>query len=271
MADTLKVAVAGLGSIGSRVARALDTGIDGLRLSAISASTPERTAAAARSFRSGPSALPLSELPDVAEIIVECLPPSAFGELAEAAIRKGNLTLLVVSAGQLITLPDILDRLAEAAVRVVVPSGALAGLDGLRAAREIGLEEVRLTTRKPLRSFGDQLEVEGERVVASTLTAPVRVFAGNARQSVAAFPKNVNVAATVALAGLGPDATQVELWADPSVAVNTHELYVRSRGGEVTVRCANDPDETNPKSSAITAFSVIAALRRLDTHLAVGS
>ncbi|WP_025031187.1 aspartate dehydrogenase domain-containing protein [Nitratireductor aquibiodomus] len=271
MADIRRVAVAGLGSVGLRVARALDEGMDGLRLVAVAASSPESAARRIRDFRSVPDIVSLDRVADEADIVVECLPPAVFTELAKGVFGREGRTLVVASVGCLLTVPGILEKARASATRLIAPSGAVAGMDGLRAAREIGLESVRLTTRKPPASFGETVMVEGVAMPTASIDRAVQLFSGNARQSVAAFPKNVNVAATIALAGAGPEATAVELWADPSVAVNTHELCVRSRAGEMKVVCANLPDEANPRSSAITAFSIIAALRRLDAALTVGS
>lgn len=271
MADNIRVAVAGLGSVGLRVARALDDGIAGLCLSAVAASSPESATRHVVGFRSNPCVVPLGGLADQADVVVECLPPAAFGELAASVLSGRGKTLVVASVGCLLTAPDFIDAAHQASVRLIVPSGAVAGLDGLRAAREIGLDYVRLTTRKPPASFGDAIEIDGRRLATDKITEPVRLFCGNARQSVEVFPKNINVAAAIALAGLGSEETQVEIWADPTVTVNMHELFVRSRGGEMRATSANQPDEDNPKSSAITAFSIIAALRRLEAALTIGS
>ena len=271
MADALRVGVAGLGSIGMRVARALDQGMDGLRLSAVAASSPERAAERVVEFRSPPQAVALSELPFLADVVVECLPPAAFETLVAPVIAARTGTLLVASVGRLLTLPDVVAQLEDAGVRIAVPSGAIAGIDGLRAAREIGIETVQLTTRKNPRSFGDTLDVDGAQVETAKIGQPVRLFSGNASDAVRAFPKNVNGAATVALAGVGAEATRIELWADPSVTDNTHELVVRSLGGEMRAISTNYPDESNPKSSAITAYSIIAALRRFSSSPSIGS
>lgn len=271
MAETLRVAVAGLGSIGLRVARALDAGFAGLRLCAVAASTRESAAAKVAGFAAAPAILPLADLAGHADIVVECLPPDRFMELARPLLDQGGRTLVVVSVGALVANDGIVEAARERNVRILAPSGAVAGIDGLRAAREIGIESVRLVTRKPPRSFGETIVLDGREIATETIAAPLRLFEGSARASIRAFPKNVNVAATVSLAGIGPDTTRVELWADPTVAANTHRLVVASRAGEMTAETANLPDPGNPKSSAITAYSVLAALGRLDAALCVGS
>lgn len=267
VAPTRSVAVAGLGSIGLRVARAIDSGtLPGWSLSAVAASSRDRASAAVAGFRNPPPPLDLEDLAGSADILVECLPPEHFPSLAESALARPGLVFVVASVGALLVHEDFIDRARSAGIRMILPSGALAGLDALRAGREIGLEEVRLVTRKPPKSFGNILGTpEGEA------TAVRNVFSGSAREAARAFPKNMNVAATVALAGLGPDRTQVEVWADPSVMTNTHELQVRSRGGSASAVSVNHPDPDNPRSSAITAYSLLAAMRRLDEPVSIGS
>lgn len=258
-ADVRKVAVAGLGAVGLKVAAALAGGMDGLELVAVSAADPVRAQARMAGFVRVPEVLPLERLPEVADIVVECLPPSLFRALAEPTLAAGR-TVVAASAGALIAHSDLLDRAKAGQGRILLPSGALAGLDGLHAAVEAGLEAVTLVTRKPPTSLGGDAPLEAHCL-----------FAGTAREAIARFPVNVNVAATVALAGLGPDLTQVEVWSDPALERNEHHLSVTSRAGSFTLVARNWPDPDNPKSSAITGFSLIAALRRLALPVTIGT
>lgn len=258
----LKVAVAGLGAVGMKVATALDAGVPRLELVAVSAADEARAGARVAGFVRVPRVLPVERLAEAADIVVECLPPSAFRAVAEPALAGGR-TLVVASAGALIAHEDLRGRAGEGGGRILLPSGALAGLDGLSAAAEAGLEAVTLVTRKPPTSFG-----EG---AASGAGGARCLFAGSAREAIARFPVNVNVAATVSLAGLGPDRTRVEVWSDPTLTRNEHHLTVESRAGRFTLVAQNWPDPENPKSSAITGFSIIAALRRLTLPLVIGT
>jgi len=271
MTQTLAVAIAGLGSIGLRVARALDKGMPGFRLAAVASGTTARAQAAVSSFRSPPLVQTLEDLPKEADIVVECLPPAVFPALAEHVAAYAPSYFLVVSAGALISAKEAAERVAEKGVKIVVPSGAVTGLDGLRAAREVGLQSVRLVTRKPPRSFGGSVNHDGGEIATANITQPLMLFEGTAREAVTLYPKNINVAATISLAGLGPDATEVEIWADPNVAGNCHELHLRSIAGEARSTAINLPDADNPGSSAITGFSVLAALRRLNDPVSIGS
>lgn len=268
MAGEQRVAVAGLGSVGGKVAAALDAGLPGLVLAAVSARSLDRARAAG--YRSRPAVLPLDGLAAHADVVVECLPPALFAVVARPILEKGGI-LVAASAGALLAHEELIDLARRRGGRIVLPSGAIAGLDGLLAAAEAGLEEVRLLTRKPPAGFGEAVEVEGRRVATASIAEPLRLFSGSAREAIARFPVNVNVAATLSLAGLGPDRTRVEVWADPAATRNRHEITVRSAASVFTAEVTNLPDPANPKSSAITGHAIVAALRRLSATLVVGT
>ena len=264
------VAVAGLGPVGFKVAAALDRGIDGLVLAAVSAADRDRAAGRVERFQRPPPVLPADALAEAADVVVECLPPAVFFQVARPAISRGRV-LVVASAGALIATDGLAADAAQTGARIIVPSGAIAGLDGLRAASEAGLEEVRLTTRKPPRSFGAEVTVGGRNVATQGIAEPLLLFSGSAREAIRRFPVNVNVAAAVSLAGLGPDRTEVEVWADPAARRNEHRLDILSSASEFTATSVNLPDPDNPKTSAITGHAMVAALRRLVAPLVVGT
>ena len=270
MAADWRIAVAGLGSVGGKVAAALDTGLPGFTLTAVSARDLGRASERVAGFRSAPAVVPLDEIAEQAEIVVECLPPDVFEAVARPILDKGG-TLVAASAGALLRHHDLIDLARRRGGRIVVPSGAIAGLDGLRAGVEAGLEDVLLVTRKPPASFGDTVSVDGESLATASIREPVRLFAGSARDAVVRFPVNVNVAAALSLAGLGPDRTRVEVWADPGLDRNRHEISVRSATSAFTATVVNLPDPDNPRSSGITGHSIVAALRRMTDPLVVGS
>lgn len=270
MTKDLTVAVAGLGAIGARVVRALDDGIPGLTLTAVSARRADRAATFLSRLRGNPRLLPLKDLAAEADIVVECLPPHLLAEVAMPSITNGR-TLIVASAGALLDLPDIAEDARRHGAQIIVPSGALIGFDGLRAAAEAGLDSVHLVTRKPATSFANRVTVNGQEINLTGLSEARCLYAGSVRAAVAAFPVNVNVAAAVSMAGLGPERTEIEVWADPTIENNCHTLTVTSRAGTFTVAVENLPDPENPKSSSLTAFSIIACLRRITAPATVGS
>lgn len=266
------VAIAGLGAIGKEVARRLveKSGIPGLALVAASG----RDQAKARTFLDSIGAksvalLPLGKLAGAADIVVEALPSAAFDELAEPTLRAGK-TLMVVSVGALLDRPGLADLATRHGGRIVVPTGALLGLDAVRAAAEGQIHSVRMVTRKPPGGLKGAPHLERNQIVVDGLTAPLKVFEGSAREAVRGFPANVNVAAALSLAGIGPDRTTIEIWADPGVDRNRHRIEVDSDSARFALEIANIPSE-NPKTGRITAQSVVALLRRLGSSFQIGT
>ncbi len=268
MTQELSVAVAGLGAIGLAVARRLDAGLPGLRLAAVSARDREKAARAMAGFRAPPPVVGLAELAQ-ADVVVECAPAAVFAAAAEPAIDAGRI-FMPLSVGQLLERPDLIERAARTGARILVPTGALLGLDAVRAAAEGVIHSVRMRTRKPPAGLEGAPYLERNGVSVAGLREPKRVFEGSARDAARGFPANVNVAAALSLAGIGPDRTRVEIWADPAIDRNIHEIEVEADSARLFLRIENVPSE-NPRTGRITALSVVAALRALAAPLKVGT
>ncbi len=267
----LRVAVAGLGAIGMRTAQALDAGqVPDMRLVAVSAHDRDRARERVAGFAAPPDVLPLAELAAAADIVVECAPAAVFAELAATVIERAGC-LVPLSVGALLAHPDLIDRASETGARIVVPTGALIGLDTVRAMAEGDIHEVTLTTRKPPGGLAGAPHLIENGIDIANLTQPLCVLRGTARQAAAGFPANVNVAAALALAGIGPDRTRVEVWADPTIDRNIQSVSIVSDSGEATMTMNNVPSPENPRTGRIVANSVIATLRRMTATLVAGT
>jgi aspartate dehydrogenase len=267
----LKVALAGFGAIGGALARRLDRGIAGLRLAAISARNLEKARDRADDDLAHPvPVLPPEALPDHADVVVECAPATAFRTIAEPALRAGRI-LMPVSVGALLEHADLIELARTNGARIVVPTGALLGLDAVRAAAEGEIHSVRMITRKPPGGLAGAPHLERHGIRLEGLSEPLKVFEGTAREGARGFPANVNVAAALSLAGIGPDRTRLEIWADPGVTRNTHRIVVEADSARFEMQIENVPSEENPRTGKITALSVIAALRGLVPSLKIGS
>jgi len=141
----------------------------------------------------------------------------------------------------------------------------------VRAAAEGEIASVTLETRKPPRGLAGAPYLVENDISVERLNAAKKVFEGNAREAAKGFPANVNVAAALSLAGIGPDRTTVQIWADPEVTRNTHTIRVEADSARFTMTIENIPTEENPKTGKITALSVIATLRRLTAPLTAGT
>ena len=263
------VAVGGLGAIGYAIAEALDRGIEGFRLLAVSAKDLERARIKISHFAHPPRVVPAEALAE-AQIVIEAAPASVFDSIATAAIERGR-TLIVASGSALLSRMHLIDRARRSGAHIVVPSGALAGLDAIRAAAVGRIDSVTLVTRKPPAGFAGVAYLERQQVDVNSIVTETCLFRGNALGAAANFPANANVAAALALAGIGPERTLVEIWADPRVTHNTHVVQVAADSGWLTLQVQAIPSVANPRTSRIAAQSIIACLRGLHGTLKVGS
>jgi aspartate dehydrogenase len=268
--DGYRVGIAGLGAIGGAVARRLAAGIPGLRLAAVAGRDPAKTAAWLSENHVSAQSVALGELTGLCDVVVECLPPARFAELAAPVIDAGKI-LVPLSVGTLLGHLDLVERARATGARILAPTGALLGLDAVRAAAEGKIHSVRMVTRKPPKGLEGAPYLIANRISLEGLTAPLRVFAGNAREGAKGFPANVNVAAALSLAGVGPDETRLEIWADPGVSRNMHTIEVDADSARFTLSIEGIPTAENPRTGRITALSVIALLRGLTAPLRVGS
>lgn len=271
MKSPLKLAIGGLGAIGLAVARKVDEGgIADIVLTAVAARDQTKARQKLGQLTSTPALVPLGELADHADVVLECVPARHFAEIAEPTIDKGRM-LMPLSVGQLLGHMHLVERAKVTGARILVPTGALLGLDAVRAVAEGAVDSVRITTRKPPRGLAGAPHLVRHGISVEGLTAPLRVFEGSAREAIIGFPANVNVAVALSLAGIGPDRTRIEIWADPAVDRNVHTIEVRSDSSDLSMTIANIPSVENPATGKVTALSAIAALRRLTAPLVVGS
>jgi len=267
----LKLGIGGLGAIGLAVAKRIDAGkVPGISLAAVAVRDEQKARQALAGFRAAPRLTSLAGLADAADVVLECLPSSQFAAIAEPAIRSGRI-FMPLSVGALLDHMPLIDLARETGAKIIVPTGALLGLDAVRATAEGEIISARIITRKPPAGLAGAPLLVKQGLSVEGLKEPLRVFTGSAREAIAGFPANVNVAVALSLAGIGPDRTQVEIWADPGVTRNTHTIKVTSDSSDLTMTIENVPSPENPRTGRITALSVLATLRRLTAPLVVGT
>lgn len=264
----IRVGIAGLGAIGLVVARRLDEGIPGLTLSAIAV----RDIAAAKARFAPRSATTFTNIAGLAahcDIAVECAPSSLLADIAGPMLEAGK-KVMVLSVGALLKHQDLIALARERGGQIIVPTGALIGLDAVLGAAEGTIHSVRMVTRKPVRGLAGAPYLVENKIAIEDIRVPLRIFKGTAREAAVGFPANLNVAVALSLAGIGPDRTELEIWADPGVSRNMHRIEVDADSASFSMEIANIPSE-NPRTGRITALSVIAALRKLTAPLRVGT
>ncbi len=191
-------------------------------------------------------------------------------EIAEPALAAGR-TLIVLSCGALLDNFDLVDLARRQGGRILVPTGALLGLDAVQAAAQGAISKIHMITRKPPGGLDGAPYLVEHQIRVAGLDRALCVFTGTAREAARGFPANVNVAAALALAGIGPDRTTIEIWADPAVDRNIHRIEVEADAARLSLQIENVPSLDNPKTGRLTPLSVIALLRKLTSPLAIGT
>ena len=266
---TKRVAIAGLGAIGEALAAAFAKGIDGLELAAVAARDKGKAEAKLARLALKVPVVSVGELEPLADIAVECAPASVLPQIAEPFLKRGK-TVVVVSCGALLAHDHLPELAREHGGQIIVPTGALIGLDAVTAAAEGQIRSVRMISRKPVRGLEGAPYLQEHRIDISRITEPTKIFSGSSREAAVGFPANLNVAVAASLAGIGPDRTQIDLWADPSLDRNVHRIEVEADSASFSMEIANVPSE-NPRTGRITALSVIACLRKLNAPLRIGT
>jgi aspartate dehydrogenase len=264
-----RVAVAGLGAIGTTVVKALDRGIDGVVLTAVAVHNLEKHRAWLSELTATPAVLPIEALADAADIVVECAPSKLVRSIVAPVVTSGKCAV-VLSVGALLENDDLVELAREHGGQIVVPTGALIGLDAVTAAAVGTIHSVQMVTRKPVGGLAGAPYIVENNIDIERITEPLKIFDGTARQAAKGFPANLNVAVALSLAGIGPDRTRVQIWADPSVTRNVHRIEVDADSARFSMSIENIPSE-NPRTGLITALSVIACLRKLRASLRVGT
>ena len=267
-ASLQRVGVVGLGVIGREVCRALDDGIDGLALVGATARDQDRAEAFLRTLAAKPPFLAVESLIDAADLVVEASTQAHLREWAPRALRAGK-TVMVLSGGALLGRDDWVDLARAHGARILVPSGAIGGLDAVKAARVGRITAVTMETLKPPAGLAGAPYLVANDIDVLALREPTLIFEGSATKAVAGFPANVNVLAALSMAGVGPELTTIKIYAVPGLARNTHRITVEGEHGRVAIEIENVPSE-NPRTGRLSYLSAIAMLRDLGATLRVG-
>ncbi|CAM4229948.1 L-aspartate dehydrogenase [Bordetella tumbae] len=267
-AQPIRVGIAGLGAIGKSIARKLDAGIPGLRLAAVGVRDVGK-AQAACAFATPPVYTDIDDLVNHCDVVVECAPAALLPQIATPVLKAGK-KLLVLSSGALLMNQDLVELAREHGGQIIVATGALLGLDAVTAAAEGKINTVRMVSRKPPIGFAGAPYVVQHGIDLDAIKEPTRIYTGTAREAATGFPANLNVAVSLSLAGIGPDRTILEIWADPTISRNIHRIEVDADEAMLSMEIQNVPSE-NPKTGRITALSAVAALRKLAAALRVGT
>jgi aspartate dehydrogenase len=268
--NPINIGIVGAGAIGSFLIRALKND-PAFKLIAV-ADVDTATCLKVLTENGYPKSLhiPLENFPENTDVFIEAASGKVAPVVAKFALEHGKIAI-VASIGGLDDI-DIYRKIAtKTGGRLILPSGAISGLDALKAIPKESISEVTLRTTKPARTLADAKYFTEKGINPSNLTESVCIFSGVAREAAKEFPKSINVAAALSHATIGLDKTKVEIWADPSGDRNIHEIRVVSGHGTLETKTSNVPFEENPKTSRLAAYSILATVRNLTGPLIVGT
>lgn len=265
----LAIGVVGLGVIGRALCRAIDAGIDGLRLAGATSRTRESAETFLKALKSPAPFLSLDDLVDAADVVVEASTQAHLTQIAPRTLGAGR-DLVVLSCGGLLGRADWVALARSKGCRIMVPSGAIAGLDGVKGAAIGAITSITMETRKPPAGLAGAPWIVEHEIDLTAIKEETLIFEGPATEGCRAFPANVNVLAALSLAGIGPDLTRTKIYAVPGLTRNQHRIRVEGEFGRIAIEVENVPTE-NPRTGKLSYLSTIALLRDLGATLRVGT
>ena len=266
----LRVGILGVGSIGRTLAAALDAKRIDADLVAIADQDEQRAESVAAALTTRPRVVSLHELVQRADLVVEAASQNALLDFVPKAFAAGR-DMLIMSVGGLLGHEDWFRQASEKGCRIYVPSGAIAGLDGIKSASMGYLQSAVLTSRKPIAALHGTKYVVDNNVPLDTFHEETVIFEGTAEEAARAFPTTSNVAASLRLAVDRTVPVCVRVVAVPGGSKNVHEIRVQGEFGRLSVDVENEPSKDNPRTSQLAAFSALATLANLTRSLRVGT
>ena len=263
------IGIVGCGAIARAVLRAVDGGVLDVRVAGVTSRDADKACAFLGTLQSPVGYLSRGELIDASDIVVEAAGPHVVPDLAAATFDAGK-SLLLISVGALLDHPEVAERSRETGCRLLMPSGAIAGLDGIKAACVGAVDHVTMVSRKPPAALDGAPYVVERGIDLWGMREEQKIFSGSAREACAGFPSNLNVSAAVSFAGIGPDRTTVEVVAVPGLERNCHDVEVEGEFGLLRVHLENIPGE-NPKTGKLTAMSIIRTLQQAVDPVQLGT
>jgi aspartate dehydrogenase len=206
-----------------------------------------------------------------ADLVIEASSAACALDIARKSIAAGR-DIMVMSVGAFLSgYQQLKEAALRRGVRIFVPSGAISGIDALRAAKFAGIKKVVLTTSKPPQAFKDVVYIARKKINLNAIRKDKVLFEGNARAATRAFPQNINVAATLSLAGIGPRKTWVRIVASPELKRNRHRIEIESNAGRITTLTENVIHPANPKTSYLAVLSALATLKQIWEPIKIGA
>lgn len=267
----LRIGIVGCGAIGTELARSIETRFfNQASLEALCEVVPERAKKLANRLKYIPQVLPLAELVEKVDLVIEAASLEAVPQVLQLCLEKGR-DVMVMSVGGLLGKEDFFEKANKRGIRIYVPSGAVGGMDAIKAAHLGDIKKVTLVTTKPPASYEGAPFVVQNKINLQNIQSDTVLFEGTADQAVQGFPRNINVSAILSLCGIGSKKTWVRVVASPASKWNSHEITVEGTFGKFVARADNHPLPSNPKTSALSPLSAIAMIKGILSNVKIGT
>lgn len=268
----IKIGLVGCGAMGSEIAKAIDTRFrDKAVLTAISDIDKKKAEGLKKELKGLPDILQIDGLIKKADLVIEAASKEVSGEIAKKAISAKKDVMIMSTGGIIKDYRALFDLAERNGCKVYLPSGAILGLDGVKAASLGRISRVELTTRKPPAGLSGAPFIEKNNIDLNKIKTETTIFEGNALEAIEGFPANINVSCALSIAGIGPEKTIVKIVTSPEYKGNTHEIFVEAESGKLVTRAENVPSPRNPKTSYLAVLSVIAALEQILGPVKIGT
>ena len=268
----VRVGILGCGAIGSRIARSIKTECQDLAsVTALFDINPSKAVKLSKFIpQKNIVQKTYAQLLNHCDVVVEAVnAPDTHELIRQALLAKKDV--LVMSVGKLLDSAAILSLAQKQNCLLLIPSGAIAGIDAIKAASLGKISQVTLTTRKPIYGFADNAYVQQKKINLSQITKETVLFDGNVREVLKCFPQNLNVAATIALASCAKDKIRIRITTSPEFKVNSHEIEVVGAFGRMVTRTENVVCPDNPKTSYLAVLSAIVTLKQYLGQVRIGT
>lgn len=271
--EKLKIGIVGCGAIGSSLAQSITSDFSkNAELVSLYDIEIEKAYKLANKFNNQKLVvLNLEDLINKVDLVIEATKAEVAFGIAQKTIMATR-DIMIMSVGGIIEHYKELEVLTrEKGVRIFIPTGAICGIDGVKAAAGSKITKVVLTTKKPPQAFLGVPYILKSKINLENISEDTVVFEGNAQSATRLFPQNINVAATLSLAGIGPEKTVVRIVASPHITKNIHEIEVESEAGRIVTRTENVVHPDNPKTSYLAVLSAIATLKQILEPIKIGT
>jgi aspartate dehydrogenase len=270
----LNISLVGCGTIGTEIAQAINNNFsEQSRLIAICDKNHEQAEKLSSALKQKPQIIStgkIDELISRSQLVIEAASGSVVAKLVRNCLAA-DVDVMAISIGGFIGHPELFELAEKSKARLFLPSGALCGLDAVKAAGISEIKEASLITRKPPKGLKGAPYLDNKGIDVANLSGERVVFEGSAREAIEAFPKNINVSALLSIAGLGADKTKVKIITSPEFKTNSHQMIIEGDFGKIESLSENKPSPSNPKTSYLAVLSCIACLKQILSHVKLGT